>query len=348
MNTKEPFSPAFFGKRPMEFCVIRVESPFFLAPMAAITSLPFRLMCKKQGAGLVITEQINATQIARNPDPFTNNEFFTIKTTAEEKPVGVQLFGAVEKDFIAAVETVEKDFEFININCGCPSHRETSIGAGAALLKEPEKIAGIVKAIAGVTEKPVTAKIRLGWSENKSVAIAKTIEKAGADAIMVHGRTASAGYSGKADWDAIGKIVKELSIPVVANGDVNSGKAAQQMLEVTGANFGMIGRCAMTNPYIFREIKAWFDEKVEWKPSAREKIGGFFNYLEACEKYDMVKLTDLKLKAVQFTKGIEFTKQTRVELQAAQNLDEIKACLERFAAVLENESKIKEQMQAIN
>src|SRR3989338_3886128 len=141
----------------MEFCGIRVESPFFLAPMAAITSLPFRLMCKKQGAGLVITEQINATQIARNPDPFTNNEFFTIKTTLEEKPVGVQLFGAIEKDFISAVDVVEKNFELKNINCGCPSHKEVSIGAGAALLKDPGKIAGIVKAIKSVTAKPLTA-----------------------------------------------------------------------------------------------------------------------------------------------------------------------------------------------
>src|SRR3989338_7795980 len=157
----------------MDFCKIRVDSPFFLSPMAAITSLPFRLMCKKQGAGLVMTEQINATQRARNPDPFTNNEFFTIKSTPDEKPVGVQLFGAVEKDFIAAVDAVEKNFELININCGCPSHKEVSIGAGAALLKEPSKISAIVRAIKGITSKPVTAKIRLGWNANDSVAIAR-------------------------------------------------------------------------------------------------------------------------------------------------------------------------------
>ncbi len=312
------------------FCGIRVESPFFLSPMAAITSLPFRLMCKKQGAGLVITEQINATQVARNPDPFTNNEFFTIKTTPEEKPVGVQLFGAVEKDFIAAVDAVEKNFELININCGCPSHKEVSIGAGAALLKEPSKISGIVRAIKGITAKPVTAKIRLGWNSNDSIAIAKEIERSGADAIMVHGRTAAQGYSGTADWEAIRKVREAVSIPVVANGDVNSGAKAAQMLEATGCEFGMVGRAAMTNPYIFREVREWFEKGIEWKPSGGEKIGGFFDYMEACSQFDMVKLTDLKLKAVQFTKGIDFTKQVRVQLQEAQSAGQIRSLLRDF------------------
>lgn len=312
------------------FCGIRVESPFFLSPMAAITSLPFRLMCKKQGAGLVITEQINATQIARNPDPFTNNEFFTIKTTPEEKPVGVQLFGAEEKDFIAAVDAVEKNFELININCGCPSHKEVSIGAGAALLKEPLKISGIVRAIKGITSKPVTAKIRLGWNANDSVGIAKEIEKSGADGIMVHGRTAEQGYSGTADWEAIRKVRGAVDIPVVANGDVNSGAKACQMLQATGCELGMVGRAAMTNPCIFREVREWLEKGVEWKPGAEEKIGGFFDYMAACEEFDMVKLTDLKLKAVQFTKGIDFTKQVRAQLQQAQSPGQIRMLLTEF------------------
>lgn len=324
----------------MEFCKIRVKSPFFLSPMAAITSLPFRLMCKRQGAGLVITEQINATQIARNPDPFTNNEFFTIKTTPEEKPVGVQLFGAVEKDFIAAVDVVEKNFEFININCGCPSHKEVSIGAGAALLKSPEKIAGIVRAIKGITDKPVTAKIRLGWGSNESVMIAREIERAGADAVMVHARTAEQGYSGTANWQAIKAVREALSIPVVANGDVNSGRKAGEMLEATGCEFGMIGRAAMTNPYIFREINKWFNEGVEWKAGPAEKIGGFFDYLDACTSFEMVKLSDLKLKAVQFTKGIEFTKQTRVELQTAQSVEDIKVALNAFLSLIAEKNPI--------
>lgn len=318
----------------MDFCGIKVESPFFLAPMAAITSLPFRLMCRKLGAGLVITEQINATHIARNPDPFTNNEFFTIKTVDEEKPVGVQLFGTVEKDFIAAVEIVEKNFELININCGCPSHRETSIGAGAALLKEPKKIASIVGAIKSVSTKPVTAKIRLGWSANEGVSIAKEIERSGADAIMVHGRTAEQKYMGEADWEAIKEVAESVSIPVVANGDVDSAQKAQELLEKTGCEFGMVGRAAMKNPFIFREINRLLEERTEWAPSNAEKIKSFFEYYDYCERFGMVRLADLKLKATHFTRGIEFTKQARVNILGADSFEEIKNSLQEFEKIV--------------
>jgi len=313
----------------LEFCGIPVESKFFLAPMAAVTALPFRLMCKNQGAGLTITEQINATQIARNPDPFTNNEFFTIKTVKEEKPVGVQLFGVDEKDFITAVDLVEKNFELININCGCPAQRETSIGAGAALLKKPEKIVSIVKAIKSVATKPVTVKIRLGWSTNESLKIVKEIEKSDCDAIMVHGRTASQKYMGEADWSAIKEINENTSIPIVANGDVNSGKSAEELLEKTNCEFGMIGRQAMSNPFIFKEINEHFNGN-DWKPSAMDKINCFFDYYKQCEKFDMVKISDLKAKAIQLTKGIEFTKKTRVELIQAKSIEEINKALKSF------------------
>ncbi len=318
----------------MLFCGIKVGSPFFLAPMAAVTALPFRLMCRKLGAGLVITEQINATQIARNPDPFTNNEFYTIRTVPEEKPVGVQLFGVDEKDFISAVEIVEKNFELLNINCGCPAERETSIGAGAALLKNPEKIASIIEAIKSVASKPVTAKIRLGWNSNESVKIAEIIEKAGADALMVHGRTAEQKYSGEADWKAIKKIVESVSIPVVANGDVDSGPKAERLLLETGASFGMVGRAAMRNPFIFREINEWFESRGTWNAAPREKIGAFFDYYAYCERFEMVKLADLKAKAVQFTKGIEFAKTTRVKLLEAKSFDEIRGALLEFENAL--------------
>lgn len=317
----------------LKFCKIPVKSRFFLAPMAAVTSLPFRLMCKNQGAGLTITEQINATQISRNPDPFTNNEFFTIKTIPEEKPVGVQLFGVEEKDFITAVDLVEKNFELININCGCPAPRETSIGAGAALLKDPKKITSIIKAIKSVATKPVTVKIRLGWNSNESVKIVKEIEKSNCDAIMVHGRTAEQKYMGEADWEAIREINENTSVPIVANGDIKDVKSAEELLEKTNSEFGMIGRQAMGNPFIFKEINEYFKGN-EWKPSAQDKINCFFEYSDSCKKLGMVKLSDLKAKAIQLTKGIEFTKQTRVKLIQAKSIEEIKGALKEFEGIL--------------
>ena len=323
----------------MRFCGIKVESPFFLAPMAAVTALPFRLMCRKLGAGLVITEQINATQIARNPDPYTNNEFYTIRTVPEEKPVGVQLFGTEEKDFIEAVELVEKNFEFININCGCPAHRETSIGAGAALLKKPEKIASIVGAIKSVASRPVTAKIRLGWSSNDSIRIVREIERSDCDAIMVHGRTAEQGYRGEADWEAIRKVAEVSSVPIVANGDADSGEKAMELLGKTGCGFGMIGRSAMTNPFVFREIRERMNGNTE-EVSALEKIECYFDYVGYCEEFGMVKVPDLKHKAVHFTKGIQGTKRTREKLVLAKTAGEIAQAVSELRESLETATRI--------
>jgi len=309
-----------------KFGGIKVKSNFFLAPMAAVSSLPFRVMCKQMGAGLVFTEQVNATQISKKPELFTKNKIFSIKTCKEEKPVVVQLFGTEPKDFAIATKIVEKRFEMINLNCGCPAKKEVEIGAGAALLKEPKKIVEIIKSIKSVSTKPVTVKIRLGWSKNEGVKIAKMIEKAGADALIVHGRTAEQGYSGKANWKAIKKIQEAIEIPVVANGDIVDAKSAMEILEKTNCEFGMIGRTAMTNPFIFKEIIE-FEKGKEWFPTSKEKINAFFDYYALCEKFEMIKLSDLKLKAMNFTKGIEGIKKRRTELLKSKTIEEIKKVL---------------------
>lgn len=314
----------------MEFCGIKVKSRFFLAPMAAVTNLPFRVLCAQKGAGMVFTEQINATQIARNPDPFTNNEFSTIKTCDEEKPVAVQLFGTDEKDFAAAAKAVEQNFEMININCGCPSYKEVSIGAGAALLKKPAKIGSIVESIKSATHRPVTVKIRLGWNKDESLKISKTIEKAGADGLIVHGRTASQGYSGLANWEAIAKIRETVSIPVVANGDVNSCESAARILEKTGAEFAMIGRQAMANPLIFASINQYLAKGKEPKITAKERIMVFYEYYELCKRFDMVKLEQLRLNAMRLTRGIPKAKKIRVKMMQTKSIEEILPEIESF------------------
>ncbi len=324
----------------MKFCGIRVKSNFFLAPMAGVTSLPFRLLCKQLGAGLTITEQVNATQIARNPNPFTNNEFFNIKSVAEEKPVGAQLFGVKEDDFKTAVEVIEKNFDFFNVNCGCPAPREMSIGAGAALLNKPQKIASIIRKMKEATKKPVTIKIRLKSDLRKTLEVVKMAEDAGVDAVMVHGRTAEQGYSGKADWQAIKVISSASNVPIVSNGDVVSGESAWRMLEETNTSFGLVGRQAMINPFIFKEIIKWRENKEDWKPSEVERINAFFDYYNLCKKFDMVKLSDLKLKATLLTKGIMFTKQVREKLNRSKSVEEITRVLKDF-----KERKINEKIR---
>lgn len=314
----------------LKFCKIPVKSNFFLAPMAAVTNLPFRLLCKKHGCGLAFTEQINATMLARKPEIASGKKFFPIQTCNSEKPVGIQLFGFDEKDFISATELVEKKFDLININCGCPSPTLTKTGAGAALLKNPEKIFSILSAVKSVSSKPVTAKIRLGWGKNDSLKILKNIEKSNCNALIVHGRTGKQHYSGKADWLSIKKIAIASSIPVVANGDIVDGKSAEEILSATGAKFAMVGRGAMGNPLVFREIEAFLKKNRVWKPSPMQKISAFFDYAELCKKFNQLDLIDLKIQSIYFSKGIESAKKTRVELLKSKKIEDVLNCMKEL------------------
>ena len=241
----------------------------------------------------------------------------------------MQLFGNSVKDFAKTAGLVEESFEMVNVNAGCPATRETKIGAGAALLKEPEKIVEIVKRLKEVCKKPVSVKIRLGWGTDDSARICKMIEKSGADAIIVHARLAGQGYSGKADWSAVRPLAKNSTIPIVYNGDIIDAKSAFGMLEKTGCDFGMIGRAAMQNPFIFKEI-AEFEKGKEWKAGSKEKTWAFFEYYELCESFGTLDLADLKLKAMQLSKGIEGARKAREEIMKAGKVEEISKALERL------------------
>jgi len=283
--------------------------------MAAITNLPFRLLCKEYGAGMGFTEMVNATHISRKPEIVETLR--ELKTCKEEKPVALQLFGNNVQDFPNAAGLLEKKFEMLNLNCGCPATDVTKIGAGAALLKEPEKIAEIVRLLKDSCESPVSVKIRLGWQKDNSPEICKVIEKAGADAIIVHARLAGQGYSGNADWSAVKFLAKNSGIPIVYNGDIN-GENAQEMLEKTGCGFGMIGREAMGNPLVFKEIE--MNEKgKDWKPSLAEKLGAFKEYEKLCEKFGLLELKDLKIKAMSLSHGFEGAKKAREKIMNAKS-----------------------------
>lgn len=310
----------------MKFCNVKVESPFFLAPMAAFTNLPFRLLCKKAGAGMVFTEMVTAAGISRKPE--ISEKLQELKTCREEKPVAVQLFASKPEEFAKAASIVEKDFEILNVNAGCPATKETTIGAGAALLRKPELIGKIVEAMKEIAEKPVTVKIRLGWQKDDSVKICKIIEKAGADAIIVHARLAGQGYSGKADWSAVKFLVKNSGIPIVYNGDINSENAFE-LLEKTGCGFGMIGRAAISNPFVFKEIDALKNGK-DWKAGRKERINAFFEYEGLCKKFGILDFADLKLKAMQFCKGMEGARKAREKITQAKNSEEIERAMEEI------------------
>lgn len=249
---------------------IQMENPFVLAPMAGVTDLPFRKLCKEQGAGLICTEMVSAKAISFH----NKNTEALMEIDPSEHPVSLQLFGS-EPELMAEVakSIEERPFEILDINMGCPVPKVVNNGEGSALLKNPKLIGKIIKAVSGAIRKPVTAKMRIGFEGYPvdPVEIAKIMEDSGAAAIAVHGRTRQQYYSGHADWDTIRKIKEAVRIPVIGNGDVDSPEKAEALLKETGCDAVMIGRAVRGNPWIFRELNHYFltGEKLP-RPSAEE------------------------------------------------------------------------------
>ena len=249
---------------------VEMENPFVLAPMAGVTDLPFRRLCKEQGAGLICMEMVSAKAISFH----NKNTEALMEIAPEEHPVSMQLFGS-EPELMAEVarSIEERPFDILDINMGCPVPKVVNNGEGSALLKDPDKIVRIVKAVSSAISKPVTVKLRIGF-ENVPVDIvdiARRTEDAGAKAIAIHGRTRQQYYSGKADWDTIRRVKEAVSIPVIGNGDVDSPLKAEAMIKETGCDAVMVGRAVRGNPWIFRELNHYFaaGELLE-RPSVEE------------------------------------------------------------------------------
>lgn len=232
---------------------VMLENPVILAPMAGVTDLPFRLLCKEQGAGLLCMEMVSAKAIHYG----NKNTESLMEIRPEEMPVSLQLFGS-EPDLMAevAAQIEERPFAILDINMGCPVPKVVNNGEGSALMKDPKKVEEIVSKVSRAVKKPVTVKIRKGFDDENinAVEIARIAESAGAAAVAVHGRTRQQYYSGQADWEIIRAVKEAVNIPVIGNGDVTSCRKAAAMLEQTGCDGVMIGRGAQGNPWIFREI----------------------------------------------------------------------------------------------
>lgn len=309
---------------------VTLDNNVILAPMAGVTDLPFRLLCRKLGAGLVCMEMVSAKAIYYN----NKNTEELLEIHPEEMPASLQLFGSDPEILGEIAGRIEdRPFALLDFNMGCPVPKVVKNGEGSALMKDPrlaEKIlSGLVKAV----KKPVTVKMRKGFDDSccNAVELAKIAEACGVAAVAVHGRTREQYYSGKADWDIIRQVKEAVKIPVIGNGDVDSPRAAEAMLKQTGCDGVMIGRGAQGNPWIFRDTVKYLEEGIVPKPPGRqEKKQVVLEHarLQLKIKGEYTAVREMRKHLAWYTAGMPHSARFRQMIQSMESMEELTAGIE--------------------
>ena len=312
---------------------VSLKNNIILAPMAGVSDLPFRLLCQKEGAGMTCMEMISAKAVLYN----NKNTESLLAIHPDEECVSLQLFGsepAIMAEIAKRIE--ERPFKILDINMGCPVPKIVNNQEGSALMKNPELVYDIVRAISEAISKPVTVKIRKGFDEDhvNAVEVARAAEAGGAKAVAVHGRTREQYYSGAADWSIIKAVKEAVHIPVIGNGDIKCGADAKRMLEETGCDGVMVGRAAEGNPFIFREITAFMDGREYTAPTLKEIKETVLLHADMQLEYkgEFIGIREMRKHLSWYLKGFEGASALRKRINEMETFEELKEIINNIYA----------------
>ena len=309
---------------------LTLKNRVFLAPMAGITNLPMRLMARECGASLTFTEMVSVNGLTREG----RKSFDLLKSVPGDRPIGMQLFGDDAGMLAEAARLVEGYGELIDINMGCPVRKVVGTGAGSALLKEPRKVAGIIRRVRAATRLPFTVKIRTGWvcGDDSFLEIGRIAQEEGCDAVTLHPRSRAQMFDGKADWSRIAELKDALDIPVIGSGDLFTAADIALMLEETGCDAVMIARGAMGNPWIFRESLDLLAGAEPQAPTPAERYAAACRHLELFSELegDRVALMEMRKHLSWYSKGLPGAAQFRAAVNGIENGAQLVGAMESF------------------
>ena len=315
---------------------ITVDPGILLAPMEDVSELPFRLICKELGADMLYTEFVNAEGLLREDPEGPRRTFNKLRFLPEERPLAIQLYGATSLSMEKATEIAsEQNPDLIDINCGCWVSNVALRGAGAGLLRDLPQMKEVVSRVIGATHLPVTVKTRLGWDQEsiRIVEVAKMLEDIGVQALAIHCRTRSQGHKGAVDYDWIPKVKAAVSIPIILNGDVVSPQIVKEAFDSTGCDGVMIGRGAITHPWVFREAQHYLQtDELLPEPTFKERAELCIKHLHLAVKHDGAKyaLIGMRRHYAGYFRGVRGASQLRAELSSYKEFDPLLARLEEL------------------